>query len=231
MGWDANDKLRLMISVIIPLIVFCAVLSIQIINGFQNILFILILIFLILGSVVLFCLAIKYYKEVNDDFKWSGRVIFITLLMGFVWLLLCGVVGSVFLIEEVTFNYPQNGDPVPQNLSMSGTYRNIDNNTNLWLYTHIADGRWFLVYANKVPYSPGCHNGYWFTNNSKIGSDENDQRGYFFTLGFFLVPNQYNESFKNFSIKFREHGNTTLPPGKDEPLKNNITVFRMYPQI
>lgn len=146
-----------------------------------------------------------------------------------IWILLISVILSVSFSPEVKFNYPQNGDPVPQNLSMSGTYRNVDDNTNLWLYT-FSDKRWFLEYAEKMPYEAGSHDGYWFINKTQIGSDNVTERGYFFTIGFILVPNELNESFKNFSIKFRETGNESLPKGNYKKL-DNITVFRMFPQI
>lgn len=213
---------KTIISIIIPLFTFCGVFTMQILNGIQENLF-SIFIIVISGCIfIAYSIFIRSYTKIH---KWNGLRKWGSMLI----LMICVVfilIGTwaQFYEQEVTFAYPQNGDPIPMNISLSGYYRNVDNSTYIWIYTY-SDHKYFVAIAEKIP--NGRNSGYWQIENTNIGSINRSEEGGFFTLGFLLVDKSENEYYINFTRDFSKHGNASLPNTHAIKLDNTVNVFRV----
>lgn len=222
---NTND-LKTLSTIIIPLLVFCGVFSIQILNGFQKDIGSLIVIALSVIIALTFWIAIiSYNKDEKNIFTnyLKASLIILTLLCCVFFVLGCYI---QFIDEEVTFDYPENGDPVPINISMSGEYRNINNTTDIWIYTY-TNKSYFLESTKKIPNGPGDDNGRWEAQDAVIGSDEKLEEGNFFILGFLLVDHSQYENYNQTAYENREKGLSCLPLNYYKKL-GNITVFRIF---
>lgn len=224
----SKDDLKTIGSICVSLLTLCSVITIQMINGFQKDAGSLLLIILSLTSTFLFLLvSFKNENSIRREWNWKQKTSFgVIILIGF--LFICIGLYENQWDKEVKFDYPVDGNPVPLRVSLSGEYRNINNNTeSVWMYTY--SNNYFLEHVDLFPLYPGSKKGTWMIKNSNIGSRLREDEGNSFTLGFIVVPLSEDDNFAKFAFDFREHGNNYLPTSPNSnKLNYNITVFRLY---
>lgn len=223
----SNDDLRIIGTVCISLLTLCAVITIQMFNGFQKdvgSLILIILSFTCISSFILATFKNNHFRENDWNWKQNGSLLLIVFI-GMLFL-------SIGLFEnlcnkEITFNYLTDGNPVPYNVSMSGKYKNInDNDESVWLIT--KSNKYYLERVELKPNYSGANYGTWVITKSNIGSKNKEDEGNYFTLGFIVVPKREDIDYLRFALNYREHGNDALPITPHSSKLDNITVFRTY---
>lgn len=224
----SETDLKTIGTISVSLLTLCAVITIQIFNGFQKEAGSLIIIILsAICIITLLCATFKNrdFKQNKWTLKWNISLVLI-ILVGSLFLSV-GLIENLYAIE-VTFNYPVDGNPLPRHVSMSGEYRNINNETNsVWLYTY--SNNFYLESVQLIPIYPGANKGTWVVTNSIIGGENKSEEGSYYTLGFIVVPKSEENDYANFSIQYTKHGNNYLPKTPHSiKLDYNISVFRLY---
>ena len=240
-----ENSIQYIPGIITSLFIFCAVFLIQIKSGFQQTNSSLLL--MILSAIVFLTCCITFLSHVrilkfkkkeflhlrsadlknniNTSKKFVKGIFILSLLFsaGFFYM------GFNTLYEQkITYTYPIDGSPVSEKITMSGTFRNVDNNTLIWLYT-FSDGKYYIEYlpSTKIYGSKnidvGQKEGYWFVQGSYIGSNNTEESTHRFTLGYFLIDNSYWMPTLILSHT-TPHGMLFLPPWAKK-VDESLTVF------
>lgn len=179
------------------------------------------IILIIISLIIILLLIILFYSNIKETSKLSlnsklALICVIILCFSFISL---GV--FEFTAEHVKITSPNDGEGVTRDISISGTYKNVNNNTLIWLYT--KSDKYYLEYRYTTKL--GDNSGDWTFKHSIIGSENPEENGEFFFIGILLIDISKEKETKAFAEKY-VNGSDKLPDWARKVPGSEIKVFR-----
>lgn len=227
-----HGDIRFISQMILSLLIFSMVFSIQLFSGFQPDNTALAIIIIATINCILIGISIKniYRKEIIfKNLKFNPKGIYIlslVLLLSFSFL--SYGIYMYFISEEVYFDYPTNGVPIERKISFFGHYKNINDYTLIWLYT--SSNKFYFEESAVSKIDPLWTNrGKWTLTKSVVGSDNPNENGLNFIFSSVKVPAVAERAMQIYITMYNTSSNgTTEIPQWVHKNNENVYTYRSY---